>query len=475
MTSTPSLRPPAAVRKNAPQAQSVRPGPNLALALATRLAAHFTDGSFLPDAHLSHDEERQTLEDSLGRSLTPAQARLLAAREGERTDLRALAERLPEQAATTATSSGRRRQRSLTRADLGMLPLTLWQQSVEWLLGAEGYILTRMASDAFGSAVSVVLPGAVERLFWQGERDGASSQVVAVRLREATVLGADDLHAAVAAARSAGEADGARPVLVITPAIPTVGARLAAQSQNLALLGGAEVDALLARLAVEYAEEQARESESIEERATAAAKARTAILKHLADLLTATERAREGAKKGTARSKARRTTADSRATIAEAVATIAPHTRALAQIGMAWDTLADEWSAAFGTHAERAGTLPVLREAPDFRDLAERAGHLRAVALPALIGIGATPPAGELGYGAWRISLCEVLSAHFRALEARIAAISPAEWRDFPHARDAELEAEASRLHTEYSHAAARLQKTRADLASRAALDVPDL
>lgn len=446
-------RPPVTTRARPPTA-------NLALALARCAADHLLGGDGNPTA----DEKRAALEQALGRGLSPMQARLLAAREASRVDVRALAERLP------GSAPGAHRQNGLARADLDLLPLPLWRECAEWLLGAEGYQLTRVTHHAAEHSPLDADISAVERLFWRGERSGTSLLVVAVRLGEHTPLDAQEVRASEITARDFMGAHDAIPLLILSPAMPTVGAILAARATQADLLAGAAVDDVLTHLAVEYAEEQARESESAEERATAAARARSAIQKALHDLSRATERAMKVPTRGK-----KRAAATSRAAVAEAVVTLAPHLRALAQISLAWETLLDEWSAAFGAHAERAGALPILREPPEFAALAERAKHLRTVALPALEAIAATPPAGELGYGAWRAGICEVLSLHWQALETRLCVVEPTSWHDFSLARDTAHEAAASRLKTEYSHAAARLQKVRADLASRAALDVPEV
>lgn len=431
--------------------------------LTLTLAHCLADALLRGDTSPTEDQQRAAMEHGLGRTLTTSQARLLAQREYARIDVRALAERLPDGEATPGRRGG------LTRAELGCLPLPLWRECAEWLLSADGCTLTRMSRDREEPSASAnALP--VERLFWRGERAGAPLLVVAVRIGEDALLDAQEFDASVAAVRATEE--GARTtarVLVLSPAMPTVGARLAARTAGITLLAGAEVDALLARLAVAYAEEQARESENIESRASAAARARTAMLKALDDLSRATERASQGP------TRKKRGAATSRAAVAEAIATLLPHLRALAQIGLAWETLTDEWSSAFGIHAERAGALPIEREPSAFADLAERAKHLRAIGLPALEALAATLATGELGYDAWRSGLCLVLTLHWHALDARLRAVEPAEWRDFSRARETAREAQASRLTTEYIHAAARLQKARADLASRAALDVPEM
>lgn len=448
--------------------------------LAAALARVFATSLLEETASTDEEATRGALEAALGRPLTPGQGRLLAAREIERTDVRALALRLPVDAPAEQNRTARaKRQTSpkaaLSCADLRLLPPPMWQEAVEWLLGEEKYRLerrgltrsTKGAGDDGETDDSAHMSREAEHMVWRGQRGEASFHVVATRLPDGWLLDERAIEGCLATARRGQGGDDRLPIVICAPTRASVGATLLARNHGITLYTESALDALLVRVAGAYAEEEARVSESLEERASAAASAREKLLKQIADLLTATERAAQG--------KGRRKTATSRAAVAEAVAAATPALRTLAQIGLAWDTLIDEWNGAFGATAERAGTLPITQEAPWFAAVVERAGHLRTVALPAVQALAATPPTGELGYGPWRDALCETLTAHWQALRAQATAIDPASWRDFLAARDATRETEASRASREYGHAAARLEKARTELATRAALDVPDL
>ena len=294
---------------------------------------------------------------------------------------------------------------------------------------------------------------------WHGRQEKSDVPVVAAAIRPAEPfqLSAEDVRRAVAATNAADVTGGTRLWLIST-APATEGASSEARRLGLDLIDG---DALARRLEALVATQlHAREVEraAADALAQAASRAREAILMELAAVEESLARA------GNTRR------ASGGAGVAAAAATVAAARQEALRAFLAWGTLAGEWVASFDERAGRDGALVILSDEPRFVELAERASHLRDATLAVLERIVTTPGGGELGYGVWRRSIVEELTAHSESCRWRVLALDPARWNDFAESHDANALERAASADAAANHAAARVAKAYGELARRARL-----
>src|SRR5262249_10088100 len=153
----------------------------------------------------------------------------------------------------------------------------------------------------------------------------------------------------------------------------------------------------LRRTDLAYVRAQEEAQDLTHERLQAARSTRTAMLGALGSISRALD----------AEHSARR--ASGRRAVTAAASEVLAASSALERAAIAWETLADEWSAAFGERATREGTLAVEADAAQLREMAERAQHLRRVALRGVATLAGTPMSGDSAYVAWRQAVLEAV------------------------------------------------------------------
>jgi hypothetical protein len=213
---------------------------------------------------------------------------------------------------------------------------------------------------------------------------------------------------------------------------------------------------LLEQMEAAPSREEAAETQIKEEKAVRADATRTRILANLDRLDDTLSLAVNTRKTG------------SRSVMLESVESISAATTIVTQAFVAWDTLATDWSASFGDHEERDGSLPILADVATLDEIGERAGHLSAVTEQALQRIQSTPGTGELGYTAWRKAVLEELVARCDSVRYRVVAITPAAWPNFAEARDTQRLQQAEDATVMASYARGRAQKALGQLQTRA-------
>jgi hypothetical protein len=341
---------------------------------------------------------------------------------------------------------------ALTIEALDALTPDAWLDFARWLLEQQG---ARIESRPFSRHEGLVAWRA-ELSETRGKEQGERRLIVcAWRVESGWPLLEDDLRRM--AALAAGE-PGAQ-LVIVTTAEATVGARLAAQriggDGHVRFIDRPALAETLARLATAYQREQERTQDEAKTRAKAATTARKKLLAALTTL-DEQSRAEPGAQKATGRPAVRK-----------AAAQVEQARRLAAQALIAWETLLTEWLAAFGERPERDGSLALVAEPTIYSELAERADHLKKPLLDALRALAKTAGDGDLGYGPWRLAISEELAAHCAALRWRGSLVDPAQWQDYAQAVNDLALQEATRAENAATHAAARAERARSQLAER--------
>jgi hypothetical protein len=343
-----------------------------------------------------------------------------------------------------ATRSGTlTRTEGLRIADLDAMTPDTWHLTMAWLLERMGYTCERSELD----------PGA-SRFF--GQLDGQQFAAVALRLPPGTNIGPVEVQS-VAALR-AGAPD--RQTLLIGTAAASPAAKDMALHLGVTLLEQAELRTLFEQLEAAPSREEAAETQAKEEKAIRATATRARILAELERLDKTLSLAVNTRKTG------------SRSVLLESVESISSATTIATQAFLAWETLAAEWSASFGDHEERDGSLLIVADLAMLDEIGERAGHLAAVTEQALQHIQSTPGTGELGYSAWRKAVLEELLARCDTVRYRIVAFTPAAWQNYAEARDIQKLQQAEDATVMASYARGRAQKALEQLQTRARISL---
>ena len=390
----------------------------------------------------------KVLDGAAGEALSPAKQALLLRATLAHFDAAGAARRMaPTQAVTTggrglgAAARPVEAAAGLTVEHLDVLTPALWRECVTWLLESEGYHIE--PPRAHESAAT-----------WHGERDGQRLVASALRQPGASFVGEDAVQRV--AALATGE-PGAQ-ALLLTTATAMVGAVVAARRLGVRLLDRPALSAHLATLETAYQREQAQVQSQAQARAEAAAASRSTLLAALSTL-DAGLAAAEHSKRATGR-----------AALSQAVQRARVAQREIERALLAWETLLGEWSAAFGERAARDGTLSILADADQLREMAARGTHLGEAMAAPLRTLAETPAQGEAIYTTWRRAVLEELDAHLESARARVTMFAPAQWERFEDAFDAELAQRGQRATSAAGHAAARSAKAYTQLAQRLAL-----
>ncbi len=346
----------------------------------------------------------------------------------------------PNAGVEIATRSGTlTRTEGLRIDDLDAMTPDTWHLAVTWLLERMGYTCERSELDPRAS-----------RFF--GQLDGRQFAAVALRLPPGTVIGPVEVQS-VAALR-AGDPD--RKIVLIGTAPASPAAQDAALHLGVTLLEQTELRTLLEQLEAAPSREEAAETQAKEAKAVRAEATRARILAELDRLDDTLSLAVNTRKTG------------SRSVLLESVESISTATTIATQAFVAWETLATDWSASFGDHEERDGSLLILADLATLDEIGERAGHLTAVTEQALQRIQSTPGTGELGYTAWRKAVLEELLARCDSVRYRVVAITPTAWQNFAEARDTQKLQQAEDATVMASYARGRAQKALGQLQTRA-------
>jgi hypothetical protein len=222
------------------------------------------------------------------------------------------------------------------------------------------------------------------------------------------------------------------------------------------LLDQTELRTLIEQLEAAPSREEAAETQAKEEKAIRADATRARIVAELDRLDDTLSLAANTRKTG------------SRSVLLESVESISIATTIATQAFLAWETLATDWSASFGDHEERDGSLLIVADIATLDEIGERAGHLTAVTEQALQQIQNTPGTGELGYTAWRKAVLEELLARCDSVRYRVVAITPDAWQNFAEARNTQKLQQAEDAAAMASYARGRAQKALGQLQTRA-------
>lgn len=253
----------------------------------------------------------------------------------------------------------------LHTTDLEAMTPETWHLFSTWLLERMGYTTERSESNEHGS-----------RFFGHlGERQFVASTL---RLPKEAAIGRVEVQSVGALA--AGSPD--RQVLLLTTSVAGKEATMAARDLGVTILERTELEILLEQLEAAHIREVAAEAQAAEERALRAETTRTGVLSLLDQMEDALARAVNTRKAGT------------RAVLLESVEHISAGTAICTQAFVAWETLAASWSAAFGEHEGRDGSLLITADPATLDEIGVRAQHLAAVTLQAL-GQIRKPPAPE--------------------------------------------------------------------------------
>jgi hypothetical protein len=254
-----------------------------------------------------------------------------------------------------------------------------------------------------------------------------------------------------AAALAASEPDA--QVLLLSTSLASVEAMLAARRLNVQIWDRGMLREVLQRTGLAYVRAQEEAQDLAHERVRVASATRSALLAALNDV----EKALAGGKN------ARRAAGRQAATTA--ASEVEKAKSEMERAALAWETLADDWSAAFGERATREGALSIEADSAQLGEMAERAKHLRQAVLQGAQSLARTPTSGDSSYVAWRQAVLEMMAARFEALRWRVSIIDPEHWQDFARAHDEEAAQRAARATSAANHAAARAEKARAQLA----------
>lgn len=322
---------------------------------------------------------------------------------------------------------------------LDVMTQDIWQTFVAWLLEQEGYNVERRGQGGLGTV-------------WYGNGQEGSFVATAFRPAESCGLGAEEVQRAAAL-----RTDGAN-VLLVTTAVVAEDAREVAMRLDVRLIDPTQLGGMLEMLGSAHTRARERVELDREQRVTEAIAAREQMLtavRSLEEALAAAVNSRR---------------ASGRTALLAAVARIGKARQLAQQAFLAWDTLVDDWRAAFGEREARDGSLSIVATAEQVREFGQRAEHLAEVLKPGFIDIAATPGTGELGYGAWRKAILEELTARCEALRWRLSTLDPTKAQSFASAHDVEALAQAEAAAAAATHASARIEKAYAQMETRARL-----
>jgi hypothetical protein len=344
-----------------------------------------------------------------------------------------------------------RAEETLSIAHLEVLTPALWRACTRWLMTRGGYVIEVESSGQVDAA-----DGA---LIWRGRSGEQDIIALALRLPSGRLIGSAEVRRA---SHLAAGHIGTRAVL-LSPAATSEEARQTARELSVELWDREVLAARLARIAGEHRHEEKRATRETKERVAAAAKTRSALLDALAqaDGVLAND-ARSGVKSSSSANQA----AVGHAALSAAIAELAAIRTETEQAFLAWDTLAEDWHAAFAERPTRAGALDFAADAARFRELRDRGGHLAKATSQTFERLQRTPPAGEMGYGVWRAALIEAYHARLTAYRAQIETIDPGQWDDAERARSPEVQAHADE--------AARAAKAAESRAAKAYIHLSD-
>lgn len=313
-----------------------------------------------------------------------------------------------------------------------------WRAFVDWYLEDD-----ERPTEYLGAQAGMLL--------WRLGDGPEGELVVALQTEGGRAMGAVDIRRVA----KLGAAHQAQRVRLVFAGIAGDEARVEAEHLGIVLEDRQALEAFLNRAAEAHVQELAEAKDDAERRAEAAQMARAA-------LLAAIHGVEEALAAGV---NTRRATG--RARVAQATAAIRDAMPELERALLAWETLLDDWLAAFDERPGRGATLVISAEPAALAEMAARGDHLRAVLLGAIGPLLATPGQGESGFTAWRRAVMERLAAECEALRWKVLAIDPAGWHDFSAARDVKALMEAEAAATAARHASVRAEKAYAQLASR--------
>ena len=320
-----------------------------------------------------------------------------------------------------------------------------WHLFIAWLLERMGYLSQRSELNGTSSRFS-------------GESDGLQFTAAALRLESGVAIGPVEVQN-VAALRAG---DSQLIALLLSSAPATREAAAMAERLGVRVLDRSSLITWLERLEAAHSLEVAAEVQATQERAVHAETIRGRLLADLDVLEDELSHAVNTRK------------AVGRAALLSAVEAITSANAVSTQVFLAWETLATDWTASFGEHEERDGSLLITEDPASLVEIGERAQHLAAVTKQALERIQNTPGTGELGYTAWRKAVLEELVARFDALRLRIGAVSPSDWHDFREARNVQKLQQAEEAATMATYARGRADKALAQLQTRARIVATD-
>ncbi len=329
--------------------------------------------------------------------------------------------------------------------DLDAMSPDTWHLFIAWLLERMGYLSRRSELNGTSSRFS-------------GESDGLQFTAAAIRLESGVAIGPVEVQN-VAALRAG---DSQLIALLLSSAPATREAAAMAERLGVRVLDRSSLSTWLERLEAAHSLEVAAEVQATQERAAHAETIRGRLLADLDALEDELSHAVNTRK------------AVGRAALLSAVEAITSANAVSTQVFLAWETLATDWTACFGEHEERDGSLLITEDPASFDEIGERAQHLEAVTKQALERIQNTPGTGELGYTAWRKAVLEELVARIDALRLRIGAVSPSDWHDFREARSVQKLQQAEEAATMATYARGRADKALAQLQTRARIAATD-
>jgi hypothetical protein len=317
----------------------------------------------------------------------------------------------------------------------------IWREFVAWSLGEVGYSVVERLTDE-------------EPSVWRATRDAQPVAALALHptdewLAEPRAVTTTDVRrAATIASETAGQRS-----LLVSSALATEAARNAATELGVTLWDSLALRKRLSQLADAPHQEAAQARNDAKERATVAVKTRAHMLKAL-----------DGAK-AALRVESAPERATGHAALRSAVEELTAVRQSAEQAFLAWDTLIEDWLAAFAERPTRSGALAFAADVEQFGELRDRAGHLGKALKQTFERLACTPADGEMGYDAWRKALVEEYAARLEACRVRVETVDPTAWEDESKARSAEELARAEQAAQAASYAMARSVKAYARVA----------
>lgn len=335
-----------------------------------------------------------------------------------------------------------------SHSDDGLVPQDLvamtdhaWLELVEWTLDQDGVRIQRVQNRQ-------------NITIWHGRKAESTVVVGALRFPVQTLLTVQDVQRFAALLATAGGAE--KRLLCSSEA--TQPALEAATKLGIEVQTGVALAAKLNALIESKVHAAERSAEEQSRRAALAGEIRAELLRGVLTL-------EEVVVHDSAEERLR-----GRAAVATAVGVLQKAYVDFERTFAAWDAWVEDWQHVFSTVPERDGSIGVLADVKQLRDLRERATHLIAVGQQPMNVLAQYPQQGDLGYTAWRTALAELFVARCEWLRWMATIIDPAQWRDFASARDDLALSKAEQVRSDATHALARAIKAYSDLARRARL-----